>query len=150
MDLAKGHLDYRSRFALDWTAMRIAEDVYGPREDGFGSNETVRLAGFADHDQARDALARVAARFMLIDETGHEHPDWEAVRALNGDPDSLSFASDPTDGRCGLYLYVDCRTNIEEPLRQRFIEVLEEELGSLKGDVQVETPSVADDPFRFA
>ena len=123
--------------------VRIADDVFGWGDEyDTYSNERILVRGAFPPDDGIDALLRAAARFMLVDETGVEHPPgaWDVV-PHDEDGDELytpNYVSDPEPVPGGLRLYVDCKGVIDPRMRARFLQILREELASLGDDVDVE------------
>lgn len=76
------------------------------------------------------ALQAASARFMMVDELGHESTN--EVPATEGEDGlwlySPNYVSDVTAEYGGLSFYVDCKGEIAPPMRDRFLEILVEEL----------------------
>jgi len=121
----------------------IADDVFGLTDDDY-SNETILLSGGFDSEVAKGALRAAGARFMMVDETGVEHPDMASLEDAVAAEDlySPNYVSDPEQTTSGIELYVDCKSQIEEPMRLAFLRILVEELeASGLTDVSVTTPA---------
>ncbi len=123
--------------------VEIAGDVFAWNDDNGSSNETVLLSGpFAEADGI-NALERVAARLLCVDDAGIEHtPEARDRGDIVGDDGEMrytpNYVSDVTSRDDGLFLYVDCKGAIEPPMAQRFLEILREELAVLGDDVRVD------------
>ena len=119
--------------------IHIANDVFGAQADEFGygsSNETIVVSGGFSSEAGVAALARVANRLLLVDETGFEHATWEAMVDAGDEFYTPNYVSDPEIRQAGIELYVDCKGEIPEPMRERFLHILREELADLD-DVSV-------------
>ena len=103
------------------------------------SNESIVVTGSASRDELIEALERVAVRFMRVDETGVEHgPEVEEAAPLGPDGQELytpNYVSTPTETPSGVHMY--CKGVIDPRMRTRFLQILEEELGALGGEVTV-------------
>ncbi|WP_406831176.1 hypothetical protein ABEG17_19560 [Pedococcus sp. KACC 23699] len=81
------------------------------------------------------AVAAAAQRFMMVDETGHEHTTEAQVEAaMAHDLYTPNYTSDPEVTPDGVQLYVDCKGSIEEPMAETFRTILREEL--VRADVR--------------
>jgi hypothetical protein len=129
--------------------IEVAADVFGPAEDGVGSQEHVIIAGSADPRAAGAALSRAGARFSGVTEDGREpsEQEWEAieeeVRATGkGFPYTPNYVSGVRLASRGPWCYVDCKGYIPPAMRERMIAVLVEELERSGVSGRVEVPSV--------
>jgi len=122
--------------------VRIDEGVFGWADELMTfSNESILVNGSASPSALMQALDRAAVRFMRVDETGVEHgPEME--RSWPVGPDGLelytpNYVSTPTETPAGVHMYVDCKGVIDPRMRSRFLQILNEELGAVGGDVTV-------------
>jgi hypothetical protein len=115
--------------------VEIAADVFGTDEDEFGyglANETILVSGAFEPVAGVAALQRAAERFIRVDETGFEHPTWEAMVSAGDEFYTPNYVSDPEIRPSGIEVYVDCKGEIAQPMRDRFVRILEEELADLE------------------
>jgi hypothetical protein len=107
----------------------IAEDVFGPAGDGSYSNETILLVGTFEVATAEAALRSAGRRFMMVDETGVEHPSYDSLEDAEEEGlYSPNYVSDPSPKAEGIEMYVDCKGEVEEPMGLAFRRILVEEL----------------------
>jgi hypothetical protein len=74
---------------------------------------------------------------MNVDDDGLEHEDLESAAARGEYVYTPNYVSDPEPVENGLAMYVDCKGAIEPGMRDRFIQILAEELRDLGDDVFV-------------
>lgn len=105
------------------------------------SHESIVVSGSASPSALIEALNQAARRFMYVDETGAEHgPEVEASAPLDPNGEELytpNYVSTPTETASGIHMYVDCKGVIDPRMRTRFLQILNEELGAVGGDVRV-------------
>jgi hypothetical protein len=123
-------------------AVRIADDVFGWADAYHSiSNESILVTGSAPPATVIEALRRAAVRFLHVDETGVEHgPEVEESPPVDAQGEVLytpNYVSTPKETSTGIRLYVDCKGVIDPRMRERFLEILSEELGTVGGDVEV-------------
>ncbi|HEX7131223.1 MAG TPA: hypothetical protein VF228_01535 [Iamia sp.] len=108
----------------------IDDDVFG--FDGYHSHESFVVTGRFAPDDALSALGKAAARFMLVDEEGTEHPDDEDVMTDLYDRGiyTPNYVATPRLEADGIHCYVDCKGSIEEPMAATFRRILREELST--------------------
>ncbi len=119
--------------------VRIDPAVYAFDERLGYSHEAILVRGSFDPAAGVAALDRVAARFLLVDETGVEHDSDAGFPPLGPDGNELytpNYVGDPVIRPGGVELYVDCKAAIEPGMRETFLRILREELAVL-GDVTV-------------
>lgn len=116
----------------------IDPDVFTYDESLDHSHETFVVITDAEQGSVHAALTRAAARFMRVDETGREHPDWEAAEAaMMQDLYTPNYVSDPEPTDAGLRVYVDCKGVVPDGMATTFHRILREELGTLRTPVRV-------------
>ena len=119
----------------------IDSDVFAYDDENDYSNESFVVSGSLDAATTYAvlaALSRAGARFMLVDETGVEHPHAEAAEAaLRADLYTPNYVSDAEVTASGVEVYVDCKGSIEDPMAETFRRVLREELELVEVDVRV-------------
>jgi hypothetical protein len=107
----------------------IADSVFATSADGDVANETILLTGAVDPAMGEAALHSAGERFMLVDETGVEHPTPEAAEAaLAQGLYTPNYVADPLRTDLGIELYVDTKGWIPDPMRDTFRRILVEEL----------------------
>lgn len=120
--------------------VHIAHDVFATRGGNDSSNEEIIVRGDFNRAAGVAALDRVAQRFMKVDEHGVEHSDISASEPSDGHGNFLytpNYVSSPEVTAGGMTLYVDCKGYIEPAMRERFLDILRDELAPL-GQVFVE------------
>lgn len=122
--------------------MRIEDGVFGWADEHMTiSHESIVVTGSPPVSALIEALNRVALRFMHVDETGVEHgPEVEISAPRGPDGEELytpNYVSTPTETPAGVHLYVDCKGVIDPRMQRRFLQILDEELGTLGGEVTV-------------
>jgi hypothetical protein len=97
-------------------------------ELGF-SFETFAVTGNFGPAAVAAALDAAAHRFMLVDEAGTVHSDFESMEAA-GVISAASYVSDAEITERGVEVYIDCQGGIEDPvgvaLRRALADVLED------------------------
>jgi hypothetical protein len=81
-------------------------------ERGF-SLETFAVTGDFEPTVVVEALDAAAARFMLVDEVGTVHPDFDAMEAA-GVISAASYVSDAEVTERGVEVYIDCQGSVED------------------------------------
>jgi hypothetical protein len=119
----------------------IDGDVFGFDEP---SAEYFVVVSPAPERAVADAVRRANQRFMLVDENGVEHADWDALDAASdalGPDDDLytpNYAAEPTITAAGVEGYVDCKGGIELAMGVTMRRVLREELAALRAPARVQ------------
>ena len=109
--------------------IRLDPDVFTYQDDLDYSKETFIVTGTEGTEAVVTALERAAHRFMLVDETGAEHPDFDAAdAALSSGLYTPNYCSGPQVTEHGVEMYLDCKGAIEDPMAKRLREILREEL----------------------
>lgn len=109
--------------------IRIDPDVFTYQEELDYSKETIVVTGFGGTDRIVEALKKAGRRFMLVDETGTEHPDHEAAEAAyTSGSYTPNYCSQPTVTDAGVEMYLDCKGAIEKAMADTLRQVLREEL----------------------
>lgn len=126
-------------------APEVAEIVIDDEVFGFDEPhaEYFVVVSPAPASAVADAVRRANQRFMLVDENGVEHRDWDAFDAASAELGPLedlytpNYTADPTVTPAGVEGYVDCKGGIEHAMGVTLRRVLREELSSLGAPARV-------------
>ena len=107
----------------------IDPDVLTYNDELEFSFETFAVTGAFEPTAVAAALDAAADRFMLVDEAGTVHQDYESMEAA-GVISAASYVSDAEITERGVEVYIDCQGGIEDPvgvaLRLALADVLED------------------------
>lgn len=116
----------------------VDPDVFAYDDAAGHSQETFTVASEADGPALAGALARVAARFMRVDETGIEHPDdATALAAHEQGSYTPNYVATPERTERGLQVHVDCKGVISPEMAETMRRILREELQQVGAPVRV-------------
>ncbi|MDP3891250.1 hypothetical protein [Nocardioides sp.] len=124
--------------------IEIEADVFDYDEDLGASYETFVVTTAFDVADLVPALHRAAQRFMLVDESGVEHPTFDAMIEGIGDLYTPNYVSDPAVTPAGIQVYVDCKGVIETGMAATFRRILREELGAAVPQARVVAADFSD------
>lgn len=115
--------------------------------DGSGlSNE--RIIVVTSDEAATDALRRAALRFSKVGEDGIEYETGDVGPSTGTSTDDIytpNYVSVVNLSDRGPWMYVDCKGQIPDPMRDRFVAIVLEELQAADiSHARVETPSAED------
>lgn len=106
----------------------IDPDVLAYDDERGYSLETFAVTGGFEPPVVAAALDAAADRFMLVDEAGTVHADFDSMQA-EGVISAASYVSDAEVTDHGVELYIDCQGAVEDPvaiaLRAILADVLE-------------------------
>jgi hypothetical protein len=109
--------------------VEIDADVFTYQEELGYSNENFLVSGARDVQSVVTGLEAAGRRFLLVDQTGVEHPDREsAVAAVEAGLFTPNYVADPQVTEVGVEMYVDCKGVIAPPMADKLRQVLREEL----------------------
>jgi hypothetical protein len=91
----------------------IAPDVLLYDDERGFSLETFAVTGEFEPRIVADALDAVAPKFMLVDEVGTLHSDFDAMNAA-GVISAASYVSDAEVTERGVEVYIDCQGAVED------------------------------------
>jgi hypothetical protein len=119
----------------------VEPEVFGHDRDFGTCHEAFVVESTSRPVDVIAAVRRANARFMLVDELGTEHPDWDAVdTASTAHGDDLytpNYAADPKITPDGVEGYLDCKGGIEPAMGATLRRVLVEELSRLDRPARV-------------
>ena len=119
--------------------IHIDPDVFTFQEDLDYSKETFVVTGAQGSGAVVKALEKAAGRFMLVDETGVEHPDYQSLESATEAADlyTPNWVAEPKITDRGVEMYVDCKGSIADPMAEKLREILREELEATGVDGRV-------------
>ncbi len=104
-------------------------------ERGF-SLETFAVTGDFEPSVVVAALDAAAHRFMLVDEAGTVHADFDTMHAA-GLISAASYVSDAEVTERGVEIYIDCQGSLEDPVAVAMRTVLADVLAAVVSDAHV-------------
>jgi hypothetical protein len=114
----------------------IDPDVLTYNDEAEFSFETFVVTGDFESTPVAAALDAAADRFMLVDEAGTVHPDFESMEAA-GVISAASYVSDAEITERGVEVYIDCQGGIEDPVGVALRRVLADVLQDIVSDAHV-------------
>ena len=104
-------------------------------ERGF-SLETFAVTGDFEPIVVVAALDAAGDRFMLVDDDGRVHADFDSMEAA-GAISAANYVSDAQVTERGVEIYIDCKGSVEDPVAVALRTVIAEALGAVVSHAHV-------------